>query len=67
MTTVINIGQLEDAINRYKRSRPFNDGVLPLELRLMATLYGEMIYYRMASVDLSMQSAPVQVLVTHWR
>jgi hypothetical protein len=67
MTTVINISQLEDAINHYKRSRPFADGVLPLELRLMATLYGEMIYYRMARVDLSTQAAPVQVLVMHWR
>lgn len=63
---VLKIGQLEGAINRYKRSRPFADGILPLELRLMATLYGEMIYYRMASVDLSKRSAPVQVLVKHW-
>lgn len=62
----VKIGQLEHAINRYKLARPFNDYVLPIELRLMADLYGKMIYFRLPSSDLALESAPTQVVVEYW-
>ena len=62
----LQIGELEHAINRYKKARPFMDCVLPLELRLMASLYGKMIYLRISSSDLELETIPTQVVVQYW-
>ena len=67
MKTPVLIGELESAINNYKRARPFNDYVLPIELRLMASLYGKMIYLRLSSYDLNLENAATIVVVEHWR
>jgi hypothetical protein len=66
MKIPLQIGELENAINSYKRARPFSDGILPIELRLMATLYGKMIYLRLTSWDLDVETAPTQVVVEYW-
>ncbi len=66
MKIPLEIGDLEYAINRYKRERPFDDCVLPTELRLMASLYGKMIYFRLSSCDLILETIPTQVVVKYW-
>jgi hypothetical protein len=66
MTNRLQVVQLESAINGYKQARPFEDYVLPLELRLMATLYGRMIYFRLSSIDLESETVPTQVVVKYW-
>lgn len=67
MKLPLKIAELEYAINSYKRKRPFSDYILPVELRLMAALYGKMIYFRWDCCDLDLESAPTQVVVKYWK
>lgn len=67
MRIPLTISELEYAINRYKRERPFNDYILPIELRLMAELYGKMIYFRSAVYDLDLENIPTQIVVQYWK
>lgn len=66
MQIKLQICELEYAINRYKKALPFSDGVLPIDLRLMASLYGKMIYFRLSITDLDMETIPTQVVVQYW-
>jgi hypothetical protein len=67
MKLELQIDELEHAINRFKRARPFTDYVLPVDLRLMASLYGKMIHFRLPCCDLALETIPTQVVVQYWR
>lgn len=60
------IGELENAINSYKRGRSFLDYTLPAELRLMASLDGRMIYQRLSRYDLAFESIAKQQVIQRW-
>jgi hypothetical protein len=62
----LNIGQLEGAINRCKLAEPFSNGILPADLRLMASLYGEMIFHRIDNINVSIQPALLQAVLAKW-
>ncbi|PHV05320.1 hypothetical protein CSQ96_20690 [Janthinobacterium sp. BJB412] len=66
MSKTITIVQLEDAINRCKGERPFFNGVLPGDMRLLADLYGEMIYRHLDSVDVESLLPALQAVLGAW-
>jgi len=66
MKSQLTIGELESAINRFKRAHRFSNCILPAELRLMASLYGRMIYHRLLSYDLTLESVETQQAIQRW-
>ncbi|MDD5708512.1 MAG: DUF3717 domain-containing protein [Kiritimatiellae bacterium] len=66
MSRNITIVQLEGAINRCKSERPFFNGVLPGDMRLLADLYGEMIYRRLDSVAVESLSPALLAVLGAW-
>ncbi len=66
MSKTITIVQLEGAINRCKGERPFFNGVLPRDMRLLADLYGGMIYRHLDSVDVESLLPAVQAVLGAW-
>lgn len=66
MKALLTISELENAINRFKRAHSLLDYTLPADLRLMATLYGRMIYQRLTSYDLALESTTTQQVVERW-
>ncbi len=66
MGSILKIVQLEAAINRCRVAKPFTDGILPTDMRLMAELYGEMIFRRLESVDVDTRSAPLRAVLAKW-
>lgn len=66
MHYILQIGQLEEAINRCKRAQPFSNGVLPPDLRIMAELYGEMIFRHLDSINLETQSPLLRAVFAKW-
>lgn len=54
MVKTLTIDQIEDAINYWRNVKPSPDGiVLPTEVRVLADVYGEMIYFRAPTVEFS--------------
>ncbi len=66
MSRTITIVQLEGAINRCKGVRPFCDGVLPSDMRLLADLYGQMIYRHLDSVNVESLLPSLQAVLVTW-
>ncbi len=62
----LTISQLEGLINRCKVAEPFSNGVLPPDMRLMATLYGEMIFRHLATVEVEAQQVSLQTVLMKW-
>ena len=52
MAHIITIEELEATINRIRLEKPPVDGRLSPELRVLAEIYGNMIYERAREVDL---------------
>ncbi len=61
-----SIVEQEDAINGYKLAHPVRHGILCHELRLLATLYGQMIYSRSGAVASAALAPEVRVLLAMW-
>jgi hypothetical protein len=62
----LHICRLENAINRCKRVEPFTNGVLPPDMRLMAALYGQMIYCRKEHVEFESLSVLLKAVLVRW-
>lgn len=52
MAQLISVEELEATINRIRLEKPPVDGCLSPELRVLAEIYGNMIYERAREVDL---------------
>lgn len=61
------IVSLEQAINQCKRMHPPVDGVLPPELRMLATLWGDMIYRHIETIELEALPPELKLLVERWQ
>jgi hypothetical protein len=66
MENMLRIGQLEDAINRCRNTEPYSNGVLPPDMRALATLYGLMIFNHLETISLNAQPATLQQLIAKW-
>lgn len=66
MPFIIDIEQLERAINHLKKSQPVVDNILPPDLRLMAEVYGTMIYFLQKHLDLEAQPADKRRVLLQW-
>lgn len=66
MAFFIDIEQLELAINRLKKAQPVADYILPPDLRLMAEVYGAMIYSRQTHIDVEAQPADKRRVLLQW-
>lgn len=62
----LTILQLESAINRCKLAEPVSNYILPGDLRVLASLYGEMIFHRLDSIQLASQSELLQTVLMKW-
>lgn len=51
MGKVINIMELEESINRYRKVHPATAGVLSPPVSALATVYGWMVWHRVTEVD----------------
>jgi hypothetical protein len=61
MSKIFTISEIEQAINYWRvQEAPGMDGALCATARILADVYGRMIYHRAASVDIS-QFSPEQV------
>lgn len=65
MSTMSIVG-LEQAINQCKRLHPPVDYVLSPELRMLATLWGDMIYRHIETIELDALPAELKSLVERW-
>ncbi len=63
----LKIAELEAAINRCKHAEPFTNGVLSPDVRLMATLYGEMIFHHLECVALDGLPTPLATVLKKWK
>lgn len=66
MAFIIDIEQLELAINRLKTAQPVADYILPPDLRLMAEVYGAMIYSRQTHIDVEAQPSDKRRVLLQW-
>ena len=63
----LKIAELEAAINCCKNAEPFTNGVLSPDVRLMATLYGEMIFHHLESVAFDGLSTSLTTVLKKWK
>jgi hypothetical protein len=66
MTYIVRIDQIEQAINVCKQSHPPSDLSLPADVRMMATVYGQMIYEHARTVDIDILAGDVASLFLRW-
>lgn len=64
--TTITMLQLEAAINKCSKSRPPVNYVLGPDLRKLATVWGEMIYRHLGSIELSGQPQETREIIERW-
>ncbi|WP_442920683.1 DUF3717 domain-containing protein [Massilia sp. DD77] len=65
MVFLISIQELEATINRIRNTAPPIDGVLSPELRVLAEIYGTMIYEHSLSIDLDQLSESTKLMVLY--
>lgn len=64
--STMSIVSLEQAINQCKRVHPPVDYVLSPELRMLATLWGDMIYRHIETIELDALPAELKSVVARW-
>lgn len=62
----ITMLQLEAAINKCSKARPPVNYVLGPDLRVLATVWGEMIYRHLGSIELSGQPQETREVIERW-
>lgn len=62
----ITIVELEEAINRCKAAQPPVDCVLGPDLRVLATVWGQMIYHHQGSLELVAQKSADRQVIERW-
>lgn len=62
----ITMLQLEAAINKCAKARPPVNYVLGPDLRALATVWGEMIYRHLGSIELSGQPQETREIIERW-
>lgn len=65
----LTLPELEDAINYWRAQRPAagEEGTLSPEVNTLATVYAEMIYYRVRQLSVETLEAEAQRLIGQWR
>jgi hypothetical protein len=66
MSFLINIRQLESAINLARKHQPATDHVLQPDVSALAEIYGRMIYQRTDTADLDRVPSRIKVVVMKW-
>ena len=51
MGKIINIMELEESINRYRKVHPARHGVVSPPVSALATVYGWMVWHRVMQID----------------
>ena len=64
--TTITIARLEKAINDCRRVQPPVDYVLGPDLRMLATIWGEMIALRQSTLDIDAQNESRREVLARW-
>lgn len=63
---MITIIRLEQAINRCKHVQPPVDHVLGPDLRALGTIWGEMIYHRLGSLEAESLTSATRAILERW-
>jgi hypothetical protein len=66
MSFLINIVQLESAINLARKQQPSLDNVLQPDVNALAEIYGRMIYQKTDTADLDRVPPRIKLAVTRW-
>jgi hypothetical protein len=65
-SSTVHLDELEAAINRCRHECLTDNQILPPNLRMLAEVYGTMLYERAHSMDLRRFSPDVQTTVRTW-
>jgi len=66
MAHILTIQELEGAINRCKLAQPVSEGILPPDLRALATVYGRMIIEHLDSINVDAQGVVLRDALQRW-